>query len=137
MPGNTTSSTMSRTYLPAIWKKVGVTSGQTTGLAMSIAGISKVEIPMARKCSIVSVAITLTEAVTAGLIRFELTKNGAPTGKQTDMTSAEGTKHIWEFEPGKLVGDKGDELGVLWGSSGSLAPSGAIEAAIYIEVQWS
>jgi hypothetical protein len=120
-----------------MWKKAGVTAGQGTGVPMTIPGISKVEIPMARRCSIVSVAITLTTAVTAGLIRFELTKNGVATGHQFDMTSTEGTKQLWEFEPGKLVGDKGDELGVLWGSSGTLTPDGTIEAVLYFEVQWA
>jgi hypothetical protein len=137
MPGNTTINVMQRAYLPAMWRQVDIAAGQATGLAMSIPGISKVEIPMARKCSIVSVAITLSESITAGLIRFELTKNSVATGKQFDMTSAHGTKHIWEFEPGDLVGDKGNELGMLWGSSGSLTPDGSIEAVLYIEVQWA
>ena len=136
MPGNDTVVKSPRGYLPAFWKKVGVTAGQTAGVAMAIAGISKVEIPLARKGSLVSIGVTLTEAVTAGLIRFEVTKNGTATGQTFDMDASSGLKQIWEFDPGVLVGNKGDELGFVWGSSGSLAPSGTIEAVLYAEMQW-
>ncbi len=136
MPGNTTIYKVPRTYLPAFWQKIGVTAGQATGVAMGITNITRTEIPLARKGSIVSVGITVTSAVTAGLIRFELTKNETPTGKTFDMTSSSGLEQIWEFDPGALVGDKGDDLGVLWGSSGALLPTGTIEAVLYFEVQW-
>lgn len=136
MPGNTTSYTSSRTFLPAIWKKTGITAGQTTGLPMPIVGITRDELPFPRRASIVSVGIVLTAVVTAGLIRFELTKNGSATGRTLDMDSTSGTKQIWEIDPGLLVGDKGDELGVLWGSSAGLLPDGTIEAGIYFEIQW-
>ncbi len=136
MPGNTTIYKVPRTYLPGFWKKVGVTANQATGLAMEIPGITKTALPFARRGSVVSVGVTLTAVVTAGLIRFELTKNGTPTGETFDMTSSSGTEQIWEFDPGVLVGEKGDELGILWGSSAALLPTGTIEAVLYFEVQW-
>ena len=126
-----------RTYLPAVWQKVGVTADQTAGVAMTIPSISKVDLPFARKGSVVSVGITLTDAVTAGFIRFELTKDGTPTGKTFDMDSASGLHSIWEFPPGDLVGLKGEEIGILWGSNAALLPTGTIEAVLYVEVQWA
>lgn len=136
MPGNQTSYRSLRVPLPGFWKQAGVTSGQGTGLPMGIVGISKETLPLARKASIVAVGLTLTTPVTAGLIRFEITKNGVGTGITKDMTLAEGTRKIWEIDPGKLVFEKGDEIGFLWGSSASLTPSGTIEAVLYVEVQW-
>ncbi len=137
MPGNTTIYKEHRTFIPAIWKKVGVTSGQATGIAMEIAGITKSTLPLPREASIVSVGIVLTAAFTAGFMRLEISKNGTGTGKTLDMDPAKDVQHIWEFEPGELIGSKGDELGILWGSNGALAPSGSIEAAVFVEVQWA
>jgi hypothetical protein len=136
MPGNATSYRSARVFLPAFWRKTGIAAGQSTGLPMGIVGITKDTLPLVRKASIVSVGITLTTPVTAGLIRFELTKNGVGTGITKDITLADGTRKIWELDPGQLVGNKNDEVGFLWGSSGSLTPDGTIEAVIYVEVQW-
>jgi hypothetical protein len=135
MPGNETQYETARAYFPATWNKENITAGQTTGVPMDIAGIGLKSLPFAEKASVVSVAIVLSDAVTAGFIRFELTKNGNPTGKTVDMNATTGTKKLWEFPPGKLVANKGDEIGFLWGSSGSLAPSGSIEAVLLVEVQ--
>lgn len=136
MAGNTTSYISNRSFLPSFWKVTGVTSGQATGVPISVIGITRDTIPMARKASVVSVGIMLSQAVTAGLIRIEGTLNGTDTGRTFDMTSAEGTKAIWEFTPGDIVLNKGQELGFKWGSSGTLAPSGTIELTCFVEVQW-
>jgi len=133
----TTENKQRRVWLPAQWIKTGFTSGQGTGLAMAISGFPAgiKEIALARPTSLVTVGIQLSAAITAGLIRFEITKNGAATGKTVDLTSASGLKAMWEFDPGELTGTKGDVVGVLWGSSGSLAPSGTIDGVIFFEVQ--
>lgn len=136
MPGNVTSNVSNRCFLPSFWKVTGVTSGQATGVPMNLLGVTRDSIPMARRASIVSVGFLLSEAVTAGLIRVEATLNGADTSRTFDLTSSHGTKTIWEFDPGDTVLDKGDELGFKWGSSGTLAPSGTIELACFVEVQW-
>ncbi len=127
----------SRSWLPVSWGKSGFTSGQAVGVAMEIngfpAGIK--EIALARNTSLVTIGILLSSAVTAGLIRFEIVKNGSATGKTFDMTSSEGLKTMWEFNPGILTGAKGDTVGLLWGSSGSLNPSGTIDGVVFFEVQ--
>lgn len=133
---NTTSYISNRCFLPSFWKATGVTSGQTTGVPMSLIGITRDSMPLARKASIVSVGMMLSEAVTAGFLRVQATLNGADTAKTFDLTAAQGTKTIWEFEPGDIVLGKGDEVGFKWGSSGTLAPSGSIEVTCFVEVQW-
>lgn len=134
MAGNTTAYISNRCFLPSFWKATGVTSGQTTGVAMNLIGITRDGMPLARKASIVSVGVMLSEAVTAGFIRLQATLNGADTAKTFDMTGP--TKAIWEFDPGEIVLSKSDEIGFKWGSSGTLAPSGSIEVTCFVEVQW-
>lgn len=126
-----------RQWLPTEWMKEGITAGQATGLDMAVASYpaSINTRPLARATSLVTVGIVLSAAVTAGLIRFEIVKNGTPTGKTFDMTSSEGTEHMWEFAPGELAGAKGDILGIQWGSSGTLAPNGTIDSMLSLEVQ--
>lgn len=131
---NTTSYISNRCFLPSFWKATGLTSGQTTGVTMSLIGITRDSMPLARKASIVSVGMLLSEAVTAGFIRVQATLNGADTAKTFDLTGP--TKVIWEFEPGDIVLSKGDEIGFKWGSSPALAPSGSIELTCFVEVQW-
>ena len=133
----TLKNTMPKSPLPGFWKKTNIPAGQATGVAMDIVGKTNNYFVFQRKGSLVAVVIELTAAVTANFIRFEITKNGSATGKTFDMTSTEDTEAIWEFEPGVLVGNKGDKLGFLWGSHASLTPDGTIEAVIYPEVQWA
>lgn len=124
---------LDRTYLPTIWQESNVTAGQATGVALDIIGTSLVQLPMARAGSIMSLGIVLTSAVTAGLLRLEITRNGTDTGRTFDITS--GDKKIWEFEAGQLAFTKGQELGVKWGSNAELAPTG-FELNVFFEVQW-
>lgn len=137
MPGNTTQVKSPRQFFPPEWIKSSIPAGQTTGVPMEIVGVPLINsMPMPRPGSIVSVGLVLSQAVTNQFIRFEITKNGSGTGKTKDMSSAEGTKQIWEFEPGVLPFSKGDELGFNWGSHPAMAPSGIIEALIVVEVQF-
>ena len=136
MPGNDTKIRSDRVYPPAFWKKVGVTAGQSVGETMSIVGITRTGFTLARAASLMTVGVVLTAPVTAGFMRFEITKNGTPTGKTFDMDDSTGVKQIWEFKAGELTGGKGDDIGFQWGSSGSLAPSGTIEAVLYVELQF-
>jgi hypothetical protein len=136
MPGNETLVRSPRSYPPAFWRKVGVTAGQATAETMGIVGVTRPGFPLARDASLMSVGVTLTEPVTDGLIRFEVLKNGAPTGKTYDMDSSKGELQIWEFEAGEMTGDKGDEIGFQWGSNAGLLPSGTIEAVVYVELQF-
>ena len=138
MPGNDTVVKSARTFFPPEWIKSGITAGQLTGLPMAIVGVPLINaMPMPRKGSIVSVGIVMSGAVTAQFIRFIITKNGVETNKSTDMDAAAGAAKILEFDPGKLVFDKGDRIGVNWGSHPGLLPSGVIEALIIFEVQFS
>jgi hypothetical protein len=93
------------------------------------------EMALPRKTSLLTLAIILSAAPTAGLIRFEITKNGVDTGKTFDMDMTTGTRQMWEFKPGELTGVKGDRIGVKWGSSAALLPSGSIDGVVLAEVQ--
>jgi hypothetical protein len=137
MPGNETTSKSPKSFLPAQWTKEGFTAGQAVGVAMEIRSFpaSINEMSLLRKTSLLTVAIILSAAPTAGLIRFELTKNGVDTGKTFDMTSVTGARQVWEFRPGELTGVKGDRVGIKWGSSGTLTPSGTIDGVVLLEVQ--
>lgn len=137
MPGNDTEYKAHRTYLPTKWKATNIPAGQTTGVEMDIPDQTRNDFVLARKASLISIGILLSEAVTDGLIRFELTKDGVDTGKTVDMTSSSGTEAIWELKPGELVGDKGAKIGFKCGSSAALLPDGTIEAVLYPEVQWA
>lgn len=136
MPGNDTRVRSDRVFPPAFWKVVGATAGQTTGVDMDIAGITRNVFTLPRDASLMSVGVVLTQAVTAGFLRFEITKNGSPTGKTKDIDSSSGLKQIWEFKAGELTGDKGDDIGFQWGSNAGLLPTGTIEAVLYIELQF-
>jgi hypothetical protein len=136
MPGNDTLVRSDRVFPPTIWKAEGITAGQSAGQDMVIPGISSKVFVLPRRASLMSVLIVLTAPVTAGFIRLQVMRDGVPTAATFDMTSASGVKQIWEFDAGKLVGAKGAELGFQWGSSGTLAPSGTIEAVAYVELQF-
>lgn len=136
MPGNETLVRSARVFPPCFWKKAGVTAGQGAGETMPIVGITRTSFTFPRAASLMSVGVVLTAPVTDGFVRFEVTKNGSPTGKTFDMDSTKGIKQIWEFAAGKLKGSKGDDLGFQWGSNTALLPSGTIEAVIYVELQF-
>ena len=137
MPGNETVNKSPRAFLPAQWSKEGFTSGQAVGVAMEICSFpaSIYEMSLIRETSLLSVAIILSAAPAVGFIRFELTKNGVSTGKTFDMDSTTGVRQVWVFRPGELTGVKGDRVGLKWGSSGTLAPSGSIDGVVLLEVQ--
>lgn len=127
------SESLDRTFLPVTFQETNVIANQSTGVALGVVGTSLEQIPMARAGSIMSLGIVLTSAVTAGLLRLELTRNGTDTGRTFDITS--GDKKIWELEAGQLSFTKGQELGLKWGSSAALAPTG-FEMNVFFEVQW-
>jgi hypothetical protein len=137
MPGNTTVSKSRKAFLPVFWAKAGFTSGQTTGVAMPISGFPSaiMEFVLPREVTLLTIGIMLSQALTAGFLRFELTRNGTPTGKTVDVDVAAGTRKLWTLRPGELTGDAADEVGLLWGSSPTMAPSGVIDGVIFFEVQ--
>lgn len=137
MPGNDTVNKSPRAFLPAQWTKLGFTAGQAVGVPLQIGSFpaSINEMSLIRETSLLAVAIILSAVPTAGFVRFELTKNGVDTGKTFDMDTTTGLRQVWEFRPGELTGDKGDRVGVKWGSSGSLLPSGSIDGVVLLEVQ--
>jgi hypothetical protein len=137
MPGNTTISKSRKVFLPVFWAKVGFTPGQTTGVAMPISGFpgTILEFVLPRETTLLTVGIMLSQALTAGFLRFELTRNGTPTGKTVDVDSAVGTRKLWTLRPGEVTGDVADEVGILWGSSPAMAPSGVVDGVIFLEVQ--
>jgi hypothetical protein len=124
-----------RSFFPASWTHAAIAKGQTTGIPMLVSATSFAELPVPRAISVVSVSIVLSEAVTANFIRFEVTKNGVPTGKTVDMDAAAGSAKIWEFASGRFMLEKGDRIGVNWGSHPSLAPNGVIDALVFFEVE--
>lgn len=137
MPGNTTVSKSLKSFLPVQWKKEGFTVNQAVGVEMEIgsfpASINEMSLP--RKTSVLTIAVILSAAPVTGFIRFILTKNGVETSKTFDMDSTTGTRQMWEFKPGELVGAKGDRVGFKWGSNATLAPSGSIDGVLLLEVQ--
>jgi len=137
MPGNATVSKSPKAFLPATWTKEDFTAGEAAGVAMAIGGFPAAinEMSLLRKTSLLSVAIVLSEPVTAGFIRFMITKDGADTGYTFDMDAAAGTRQVWQFNPGQVTGVKGTRVGVKWGSSAALAPSGVIDGVVFLEVQ--
>jgi hypothetical protein len=137
MPGNETIDQSRRVFLPAEWRAASIPAGQATPIALAIPGFTAIDaMPLAERATLRSVGIVLSQPVTAGLIRFQLTRDGALVGPTFDMTSASGDKAQWTFKPGELVGAKGAAVGVALGTSGTLAPAGVIEALVVIDVQF-
>jgi hypothetical protein len=132
-----TENKQPRAFLPVQWSKSGFSAGQSTGIAMAITGFPSGinEFTLLRDTSLVTVGILLSSPVTAGFIRFEVVKNGSATGKTVDVNSGSGLAAMWEIKPGTMRGTKGDRIGVQWGSSATLAPSGTIDGVIFFEVQ--
>lgn len=134
----TTVYTQPRAFLPVFWRQLNFTSGQATALPLTIPGFPSSmdeRISIVRQSSLVTVGIMLSAALTAGLLRFELTIDGTGTGDTIDMVPADGARKLRTLAPGKLVLAKGDRVGVQWGSSGAMAPSGSIDGVIFLEVQ--
>ncbi len=123
-------------YIPFIWKIVGVTSGQTTPLVVNVSGISGItRFALVKEASVVSITVQLSSALTNGYLDLEITKGGSATGKTIRMNAAAGTFKRVNFVPGKLTGGPGDRLGLQWSSNGPMAPSGSINAVAFFEVQ--
>lgn len=126
-----------RSNFPLAWIATGIVANQTSAVEMSIVGITPKRVPFAHDGSLISVGIILSAVITAGSITFEITKGGVGTGKTFVMDSTKGTAQIWEFDPGKLPGSKGERLGFEWTSDAALLPDGSLEAVLAPEVQWA
>lgn len=137
MPGNETTITQPRFWLPTIWGRADFASGQTVALAMAInghpPGIDEFSLP--RRMSLVSVGIELDAGVSAGFLRFQLTRNGTPVGPTWDMDDTTGLRRLIEVTPGTIIGQKGQRIGVVWGSPPSLSPAGSIDGVVMLEVE--
>jgi len=137
MPGNTTLDRSKRTYFPAEWVMDNIPAGQTVPVAMDIPGVNKVNaLPLLDRATLRAVVIKLSAAVTAGFVRFQLTRNGTQVGPQVDMEPGDGTVKQWEITPGTLVADKGDEIGVVLGTPPGLIPAGSIEALVLLGIEF-
>ncbi len=138
MPGNDTKDVISpRAFFPLTWIKTGITAGQSPGVPMDLMGGSIIKtFPLPRDTSIVTVGIILSAAVATNFIRFGLTVDDVEQAQTIDMDPAAGLQKLVTFAPGKFVVQKGERIGVNWGSHGSLTPSGTIEAIVAFEVQW-
>lgn len=137
MPGNTTYNRQARFWLPVSWSHTNFAAGQTSPLQMLITGLpfSLDEFSIARRLSLVTVGIEIDSVVTAGFIRLQISKNGAGMGVTVDIDSSTGLRQLVEIRPGVLVFDKGDRLGVQWGSNPGLLPDSAIDGVIFMEAE--
>lgn len=136
MPGNATKYSSVRFYFPTEWVESAIPAGQVSGIPMSLVGLSVIDsIPAPDTLSIVSVGIVLSEPVTSQYIEFRLTIDGVEQTPGIQMGSSDGTQKLRDLDPGKLVIQKGQRIGVNWGSHPGLVPNGSIEALIILEVQ--
>jgi hypothetical protein len=137
MPGNETLDRSQRTYFPAEWVMDNVPAGQTTPVAMGIPGVNQINsLPLLDRATLRAVVIKLSAPVTAGFIRFQLTRNGSQVGPQVDMAPGDGTVKQWELAPGDLVANKGDEIGLVLGTPPTLAPAASIEALVLLGIEF-
>lgn len=138
MPGNTTLYTQPRAFLPVFWRYINFTAGQSSAVPMTIPGFPASmdeDVSVVRQSSLVTAGIMLSAPLTAGLLRLELTIDGTGTGDTIDMVPADGSRKVQTLAPGQLVLAKGDRVGVQWGSSAAMAPSGSIDGVVFLEVQ--
>jgi len=137
MPGNDTQLIAYQlVFLPSFWQRKNLVAGQVTPVPMDLLGMAATGIPLPRKASLVTASIMLSEPVTAQFARIVLTRNGVETSYQADILPAHGTHRVIEIPPGKLVGQKGDIIGLNWGSHPGLLPAGTIEMNVFLEVQF-
>jgi hypothetical protein len=136
MPGNTTRYADSRFYFPTEWVKASIPAGQVSGVPMPIVGLSVIDsIPAPDELSVVSVGIVLSEPVTNQYIEFRLTIDGVEQTPGIQMTPSDGDQKLQILDPGKLVIQRGQRIGVNWGSHPGMTPNGTIEAIVVFEVQ--
>ena len=137
MPGNTTLDRSRRAYFPAEWVRDNIPASQVTPAPMEIPGVSKVaSLPLLDKATLRAVVIKLSAPITSGFIRFQLTRNGSGVGPEVEMNSGTGTVFQHELQPGSLVANKGDEIGVQFGTNPSFAPDGSIEALVLLGIEF-
>jgi hypothetical protein len=104
---------------------------------MKILGANKVtSLPLLDKATLRAVVIKLSQPVTAGFIRFQLTRNGSGVGPQVEINPGMGVVFQHVIKAGQLVANKGDEIGVQFGTHPSLAPAGSIEAIVLLGIEF-
>jgi hypothetical protein len=104
---------------------------------MSIPGVNKVSaLPLLKRATLRAVVIKLSQPITAGFIRFQLTRNGTGVGPEVEMNAGTGTVFQHNLKPGLLVADAGDEIGLQFGTHPSLTPTGTIEALVLLGIEF-
>jgi hypothetical protein len=138
MPGNTTQNRTPRFNFPTEWVKAALAAGQTTGVPMPMVGLSVIDsVPAPCPLSVVSAGIVLSEPVTNQFLEFRLTIDGVEQSPGIQMTSSNGSQRLYDIAPGKLTIQKGQRIGINWGSHPAMTPDGVIEALVVLEVQQS
>jgi hypothetical protein len=86
-------------------------------------------------CSVTSVAILLSEAITGGTITAKLRKNGSNTEQQITIVAGEGTAKVGLLPPGAAEYAAGDLVGIRLVAASGLTPNSSIDLAVYLETQ--
>lgn len=135
MPGNETVYKSPRAYFPIVWADNNVTQGLDS--VMEAVGLPSGldEAPMAIGCSVTSIIVILSEAITSGTITAELRKNGSNSGRQVVIAAGEGTAKVGALSPGAAEYAAGDLVGIRLVAASGLTPNASIDLAVYLETQ--
>lgn len=134
MPGNETTYRSPRAYLPVIWVDNNLPPNATRELDIGGAPSNLHDLPIPKKCSVVSISVLLSEPVTAGAITVALCKNGVPSAEHV-VVVPNGPTQIGELRPGAAVFDVGDTIGIHVTTPPGFAPAAQIDTIIFLEVQ--
>ena len=137
MPGNETVDKTARSHLPIVWVKENFTKSQTTPVKMEISGwpSGMNQYQLSGKFSVMIVIVHLSEALTAGNVKFEVTKDGSGTGIFLNMNNTDGTRKRKNLVPAELLFNQSEEIGVQWTTNSGHAPDGVIDGVVLIQVQ--
>lgn len=134
MPGNETTYKSPRAYLPVAWNDANLPPSSTRQMAIGGAPVGLEDIPVPRKCSVVSVSALLSAAITSGSLTLTLRKNGAATSVQAVVGTGMTTR-VEDLNPGDAVYDVGDTIGLDLETSLGFTPAGTIDVLAFVEVQ--
>lgn len=134
MPGNETTYKSPRSYLPVAWNDANLPPNATREMAVGGAPVGLDDIPVPRKCSVVSISALLSQALTSGSLTLTLRKNGSASSIQATVGTG-ATTNVVDLAPGAAVYEAGDTIGIELTTSAGLAPAGTIDVLAFVEVQ--
>jgi len=124
--------------IPYIWQ-VKNPPAALAATAMKVIGLAGIidEYNLMRPAVPGGVNIRLKNPLTQGSITLTLTKNNVATARSKSVLPANGRKKVWLLNPGSLIYQKNDTIGIQYATSADMLPAADNEIVANIEMSWS